>query len=154
MESSLKDPSITSTHANVVTDPMVSHSGSLAQDKSSKSSELTQSTWEKIPNEVPPDPEFAYTGSSGETDCTGRSNPANVASVVSANNAETLGGLSGDLGQTSAVGPPIDEAIHSSCPTSISDEALDAITKMVWLRLHLEKRTKDHLKLLYGTILG
>ena len=105
-------------------------------------SEFAQSTWEKIPNEVPPDPEFAYTGSWGKTDCTGKSNPANVASVVSANNAETLGGLSGDLGQTSAVGPPIDDAIHSSCPTPISDEALDATTKMVVAKTPFRKEDK------------
>ena len=110
---------------------MVSQSGGLAQNKWSKFSDLAQAPWDAILDEVPLDPEYVVSSSWGGTDCVGRPNFANVTSFVSANNAETLEGLSGDLGQTNTVGPPINKTIHNSSPTPISDEVLDATTKVV-----------------------
>ena len=95
MESSLNNPNIASTHANVadVIDPMVSHPGRTALGEWSRS--LDRASWCDIPGKIPPVPEDTPTISLGETDCPGKSNPTNVTSIVSANNAETPRGLSG-----------------------------------------------------------
>ena len=114
MESSSSNPDIVSTHADVIIDLPVSQPGELTQDRWFR--KLAQSSWVYILDELPPDPRHTFSGSWGKTDCVGRSNPTNEASVVSADNAERLGGHNGDLDHTDTVSPPIDEAIHTSCP--------------------------------------
>ena len=122
--SSLSNPCLANTHANVtsVIDPMLSQPGRSAHDEWSRN--LDRASWDDIPDRILPAPEDTPTVSWGETDCPGRSKPTDVDSIVSANNAGTPRGRSGDLDQTSAVGPPIHEAICSSCPTSTSNDTL------------------------------
>ena len=64
--------------------------------------------WDKIPGVDALTRGDTATTSWGETDCPGKSRPADVTPAASANKAGTPGGHSGGLGQTSAVGPPID----------------------------------------------
>ena len=140
--SSQSNPGVANTHANVtsVIDPRVSQPERSAQDEWSRN--LDQASWDDILDRIPLAPEDTPTVSWGETDCPGRSKSTDVASIVSANNAGTPRGSSGDLGQASAVGPPIHKAICSSCPTSISNEALDATTKIVEAKTQLTKEDK------------
>ena len=115
----------------------LSNPGRSAQDAWHRN--LGQAPWHKIPDRIPPVPEDTLTASWGETDCPGRSRLIDVTSIVSANNAGAPRDHSGDLGQTSAVGPPIHEAIRSSCPKPVSDEALDATTKVVEAKTQFRK---------------
>lgn len=81
-----------------------------------------------ILDELLPDPRPTFSGSWGEANCVCGSNLVSGASLVSADNAETLRGYSGDLDQTDTASPPTDEAISTSCPIPISNEDLDATT--------------------------
>ena len=137
--SSLSNPDVANTHANVTSaiDPTVSQPGKSPQDAWHRN--LDQSPCHKIPDRIPPASEDTLPASWGETDCPGRSRLTDVTSIVSANNAGAPRDRSGDLGQTSPVGPPIHEAIRSSYPTPVSDEALDATAKVVEAKTRFRK---------------
>ena len=133
-ESSSRKPAITSTHDETIVTLVVRQTGRSPQDNGSKV--MTPISWEKIPDELPPD-QGPNSSDWGETDCAGRSNFAYGASLVSADNAETLSGCNGDLDQTDTVSPRttnhagVEENIHPSRPNPISNEGLKATTKIV-----------------------
>ena len=98
--SSLSNPDVANTHANVTSaiDPTVSQPGRSPQDAWHRN--LGQAPWHKIQDRIPPASEDTLTASWGETDCPGRSRLTDVTSIVSANNAGAPRDCSGDLGQT------------------------------------------------------
>ena len=139
MGSSLNNPDIARTHTDITStnDQTVSQPERLAQDEWQKKMGLIE--WDKIPDVDALTLGDTATTSLGGTDCPVRSRPADVAPAVSANNAGTPGGHSGGLGQASAVGPPIDKTIHSSCPTLVPDKALDATVETVEAKTQFRK---------------
>ena len=148
MESSSRNPVVTSTHTEVAvkTDLAVRQSGKSDQDNGSKI--MAPVSWGDIPDELPPDRGPTSSVSWGESSCVGESKRASGASRVSADNAETLPSCNGGFDQADTVGPPPvnhedhNKAIHASSPIPKYNESLEATTTIVATKLSSRKEDK------------